>query len=192
MEGFKQLRNQFGPVKRGLRAAGEVVKAAPGLVDAFDPEGGQGIVLRLTDECGKEGFEGPVRLFETVAADGAHVGLEGGGFLGAGGGVAGGEEPVDFVLGERAGEPAEQQVGGAREGDLAERDSKGELEERGTGEGGVAEKGAFDLAAAAGCVLGHDEDAGAGVGGKLGLAPEGAGGQFGLAVRDLVEVDMSG
>ena len=113
MEGFKQLRNQFGPVKRGLRAAGEVVEAAPGLVDAVDPGSGQGIVLRLTGEWGQEGFEGPVRLFEAAAAEGAHAGLEGGGFLGAGGGVAGGEKPVEFVLGERAGEPAEQQVGGA-------------------------------------------------------------------------------
>ena len=56
----------------------------------------------------------------------------------------------------------------------------------------MAEKGAFDLAAAAGCALGYDEDAGAGVGGKLGFAPEGAGGQFGLVVGDLVKVSLSG
>jgi hypothetical protein len=44
---------------------------------------------------------------EAVAAEQAHVGLEGDGFFVIRGDLSGGEEPVEFVFGEWAGEPAE-------------------------------------------------------------------------------------
>ena len=162
VDGIEQLRNQFGPVERSLRAAREFSQAALGFDHACDPSSGQQFVWRLGDE----GIEGPVGLLLAVAAEIAHMRLQGRGLLRVGG-VAGGEEPVEFVFGNRAGEPAEQQVSGVWQGNLAERDSKGELEERGTGGARVAEEGSFDLAAEAACgrVLGDDEETSVRMGG---------------------------
>ena len=89
--------------------------------------------------------------------------LESGRFLRTGGGVAGGEQPVKLVLGERTGEPAEQQMGAVRESDVVKRNAERELEDRGSGWTGVVEKGALDFAAAGGCVLGDDEETGVGI-----------------------------
>lgn len=191
-EGLEELGNEFGPVERGLRAAGLLGETTLGLGDPVGPGDGQGSFVRPAGERSEEGVEGPGGTFEAATAQRAHAGLQGGGLGGAGGGVGGGEEPVEFVLGERGGEPTQKQVGGARERDLAERDAERELEERGAGGAGVLKKGALDLAAAGGCILGDDEDAGAGVAGKLLGAGEGAGGEFGLVVGGFIEVDLGG
>ena len=84
--------------------------------------------------------EGPVRLLLVQTAQFAHGRLKHGGFLRANRSVAGGEQPVEFVLGKRAGEPAQQQVRSLGKYDPTERDSEGELEERGRGGAGVLEK----------------------------------------------------
>ena len=97
----------------------------------------------------EEGAEGPLGAFETAVAQGAHVCLERGGLLICGASVAGGEEPIEFVFGEGAGEPAEQKVGGAGQRNLAERNAERKLKERcGCGRGQMAKEGPFDLATA--------------------------------------------
>ena len=118
--------------------------------------------------------------------------LQSGIFIEAGGGAAGREKPVDFMLSERAGEPAQQQMSARGDRDSAERHSEGELEERICGWAGVPEKSSFDFSSAVGCVLRDDQQSGAGIGGQLGAAPESACGEFGLGVRGLVKMNLAG
>lgn len=120
--------------------------------------------------------------------EGAHGGLQCGGFGGGGGREAGGEEPVELVLGEFAGEPAEEGEGGFGKADLAERDAEGELEEW----AGVFEKSPLDFSPAACGVLGDDEQACLGIWRESLAAPDGAGGQLSLRIGGLVEMDEGG
>jgi len=64
-----------------------------------------------------------------ASAHRAQEGLERCGFLLVGGNVAGRKQPVQFLLLERAGEPAQRQVRCSRQGDLAQGDAQRELEE---------------------------------------------------------------
>ena len=178
-----------------LRAARLVGEEPLGFNDAGSPGLDVGIGFRVSidfADCAEESTQGPLGLLVGAAADCAHGGLQRAGFLVIGG-IAGGKQPVEFVFGYRLGEPAEEQEGGFRQGDLAERDAEGELEERGTCPAGPdLEKGSFDCTAAGRCVLGDDEEARAGVGGKLLAAPESAGGKLGLGVGGLEKMDGFG
>jgi hypothetical protein len=127
-------------------------------------------------DCGEECMQDPLLLLLVMAADCAHGCLERGGFLGAGG-VTRGEKPVDFVLGDGGGKPAEEEVCGFWQRNLAERDAERKLEEWGARGAGIdLEEGAFDFAATGGCVLRDHEETGIGVGGELTGGPESAGG----------------
>jgi hypothetical protein len=63
--------------------------------DALDP-GSRQQARRRTAR--REGRQRPLRSFQAVAAQGAHVRLQRRGLLRAGGGVAGGKQPVEFLL----------------------------------------------------------------------------------------------
>jgi hypothetical protein len=81
------------------------------------------------------------------------------GLLGAGGGVAGGKQPVEFLLGKRTVEPAQQKVRRPRQRNLAERNSQRKLE----GRAGVSLKGALDFATARAGGLSDDQQASVGL-----------------------------
>src|ERR1035438_3548605 len=152
-------------------------KTALRVSDAVDPDRWQGVGAGARmDKVGQR----PLGLFQAAAAQRAHQRLQRGGFLRASDRVAGGEQPVQFVLGERAAEPAQQQKRGSRQSDLAQRDAERELEERRAGGAGQLEKGSLDLASAwpVACILRYDEEPGAGIGVELVLAPLDAGVEF--------------
>ena len=127
VEFLQQMWNQFRPIEGILQAARKTGEAALGLVNALDPGGWQqpgGATLA------EKGLERPLRPFEAEVAQSAHVGLERRGLLGIGGDVAGGKQPVEFLLIQRAVEPAQRILRRARQSNLAERDSQRELEGR--------------------------------------------------------------
>ncbi|MGH9519438.1 MAG: hypothetical protein ACRD2D_07295, partial [Terriglobales bacterium] len=93
---------------------------------------------------------------QVFVADGAHAGLEGGGFLRVRD-EAGGKEPVDFVLLKRTGEPAEEQKRGAGDGNSRERNAERKFEGRKRGRRRGAKEGALNLAAVRGNLLRENE-----------------------------------
>ena len=126
-----------------------------------------------------------------------HISLERQGLLRICRDLAGGEQPVQLMFFDWRRQPAEKEMRSARERNLAERDSKRKLEER----GGVGcamiracklEECALDFAAAFGQVLSYDEQARIRVGGKMAFAPESTGDELGLSVGGLVKADLAG
>jgi hypothetical protein len=142
-------------------------EAAASEIHALNPCSGQRV---WTNWLRDEGWEGPMGSFEASPAQGAHMGLQRGGFFGAHGCETGEEQPVDLFLFERTVEPAQQQMSGVDQGCLGERHSERKLKTRHSG-CSEAKKSTFDFAATGGNVLGDDEQAGLWFGGNLMLAP---------------------
>ena len=125
--GLKQPRNEFGPIEWALRAARKTPPGGVGLRCMRATQAGGNCCLGVDAD---KAVQSPTGLLQSVAAERAHVCLQCGIFIEACGGVAGGEQPVEFVLGKRGGEPAQQQMSAPGKRDLAERHSERELEER--------------------------------------------------------------
>ena len=118
MKLVEQARNQLRPLERTLRAAREAGQKALRRADAFGPRSWKQFSGAPLAE---EGRQSPLCAFQAVSPQGAHGCLQRRGLLGAGGGVAGGKQPVEFLLGKRTVEPAQQEVRRARQRNLAER-----------------------------------------------------------------------
>ena len=118
MKLVEQTRNQLRPVERTLRAARESGQKALRRADALDPRSWKQLSGAPLAE---EGRQSPMRPLQAKAAQGAHGCLQRRGLLGAGGGVAGRKQPVEFLLGKRTVKPAQQKVRRARQRNLAER-----------------------------------------------------------------------
>jgi hypothetical protein len=129
-----------------------------------------------------------LRPLHVVTAQRAQIGNKGRGLLGVGGDVAGGKQPVELLLVERAVEPAQQKQRRPRQCNLTERDAQRKLE----GRAGVLQKSAFDFSAARAGGLCDDQQMHAGVGRKLAAAPECASREFCLRVEGGVEMDFGG
>jgi hypothetical protein len=96
------------------------------------------------------------------------------------------------MLGKWGCEPTQQQVSARRKRYAAERHSEGEFEVRIRDWDSVLEKGSFNLTAATGCVLRDNQQASVRVGGKLAIAPESAGAEFGMGICCFVKMDLVG
>jgi hypothetical protein len=108
--------------------------------------------------------------------------------------LARGEEPVEFVLGEWACEPAEQEKRSPSLRHLAKWNPKRELEEWRVLWACELQKCPLHLPTAGlgTRILRYDQQPGSRIGGKLVLAPESASRQFGLLVGGLVKETLRG
>ena len=185
---IEQFGDQFRPLDGTLMAMSGGLQKAAGLEDALDPSRGEQGGGKMLAE---EGVEGPLRAFQTALAQGPHGCLERRRFLWIGG-HAGGKQPVQFVLPEWRGKPAEHQLRGVGRGSLDERNPERKLEERRGSGIGEPEKGAFDLAAAGAGFLGDDEQACIRSESQPSARPESASSEFGLSVGGGVEMDLDG
>ena len=174
-----------------MQAARGFLQTLAGLRHAGNPLGWKIRVRTLAHELLKR----PSRALKSAPAQGAHEGEERARLIGRSGDLTRRKKPIEFVFGDCAAEPAQQQLGSARKRDLADRNSQRKLQEicgaKGILAGGqIAVERALNFAAARARILRDDEQSRLRIRRELRLRPECTCNQFGGRIRGGVEMNL--